>query len=68
MWLNIAGGKHHAFADRGEEFCLLIDMMVVSNYLLQSGLANKIIIIDLEFHEGNGTAKLFEDEWRVFYF
>lgn len=66
--LNVAGGTHHAFADRGEGFCLLNDMAVASNYLLDKKLANKILIIDLDVHQGNGTAKLMENEPRVFTF
>ncbi|MBX9735261.1 MAG: histone deacetylase [Chitinophagaceae bacterium] len=66
--LNIAGGTHHAFADRGEGFCLLNDMAVAANYLLYHQLAKKILIIDLDVHQGNGTAKLFENEPRVFTF
>jgi acetoin utilization deacetylase AcuC-like enzyme len=66
--LNIAGGTHHAFADRGEGFCLLNDMAVATNYLLEKELAKKIVIIDLDVHQGNGTAKLFEHEPRVFTF
>jgi acetoin utilization deacetylase AcuC-like enzyme len=64
--LNIAGGTHHAFADRGEGFCLLNDQAVAANYLLQHRLAEKILIIDLDVHQGNGTAKLFEHQARVF--
>jgi acetoin utilization deacetylase AcuC-like enzyme len=66
--LNIAGGTHHAFADRGEGFCLLNDMAVAANYLLYHQLAKKILIIDLDVHQGNGTAKLFENEPCVFTF
>jgi acetoin utilization deacetylase AcuC-like enzyme len=66
--LNVAGGTHHAFAERGEGFCLLNDMAVASNFLLKKGLANKILILDLDVHQGNGTAKLFENETRVFTF
>lgn len=66
--LNVAGGTHHAFADRGEGFCMLNDMAVASNYLLQKKLARQILIIDLDVHQGNGTAKLFENENRVFSF
>ncbi|MGL1525946.1 histone deacetylase, partial [Vibrio parahaemolyticus] len=46
--LNIAGGTHHALADRGEGFCLLNDMAVAANYLLHKQLAKKILIIDLD--------------------
>ena len=66
--LNVAGGTHHAFADHGEGFCLINDFGVASNYLLRKKLASKIIIIDLDVHQGNGTAKLFEQENRVFTF
>ena len=66
--LNVAGGTHHAFADRGEGFCLLNDFAVAANYLLQQGLARKILIIDLDVHQGNGTANIFEKEERVFTF
>jgi acetoin utilization deacetylase AcuC-like enzyme len=66
--LNVAGGTHHAFADHGEGFCLLNDFAVAANYLLHHQLAKKIVIIDLDVHQGNGTAKLFEKEARVFTF
>ncbi len=66
--LNIAGGTHHAFADRGEGFCLLNDMAVAANYLLTEKKAAKIMIIDLDVHQGNGTAKLFENNPDVFTF
>ncbi len=66
--LNIAGGTHHAFAERGEGFCLLNDMATAANFLLRKNLARKILIIDLDVHQGNGTAKLMEQEDRVFTF
>lgn len=66
--INVAGGTHHAFADRGEGFCLLNDFAVAANYLLQQQLAAQILIIDLDVHQGNGTAKIFEHEKRVFTF
>jgi acetoin utilization deacetylase AcuC-like enzyme len=66
--LNVAGGTHHAFADRGEGFCLLNDMAIASNYLLKHQLASKILIIDLDVHQGNGTASLLQNESRVFTF
>ena len=64
--LNVAGGTHHAFADHGEGFCLLNDFAVAANYLLHNKLAKKILIIDLDVHQGNGTAKLFENNPAVF--
>ena len=66
--LNVAGGTHHAFRDRGEGFCLLNDMAVAANYLLQQQLAKQILIIDLDVHQGNGTAKIFENDPCVFTF
>lgn len=64
--LNVAGGTHHAFADRGEGFCLINDMAVAAAYLLRKKLARQIIIIDLDVHQGNGTASIFREEPRVF--
>jgi acetoin utilization deacetylase AcuC-like enzyme len=66
--LNVAGGTHHAFAERGEGFCLLNDMAIAANYLLRNKLSKKILIIDLDVHQGNGTAKLMENEPSVFTF
>jgi acetoin utilization deacetylase AcuC-like enzyme len=66
--LNVAGGTHHAFADKGEGFCMLNDMAVAANYLLHKQAAKKIIIIDLDVHQGNGTAKIFENNSSVFTF
>ena len=64
--LNVAGGTHHAFADRGEGFCLINDMAVAAAYLLRENLAGQILIIDLDVHQGNGTASIFREEPRVF--
>jgi len=66
--LNVAGGTHHAFGGRGEGFCLLNDFAIAANYLLHHQLAKKIIIIDLDVHQGNGTAKIFENQPGVFTF
>lgn len=66
--LNVAGGTHHAFADRGEGFCCFNDQAVAANYLLEHGLASKILIVDLDVHQGNGTAHIFRNEPRVFTF
>lgn len=66
--LNVAGGTHHAFADRGEGFCLLNDFGIAANYLLTKKLAKQILIVDLDVHQGNGTACLFAREPRVFTF
>ncbi|MBL3655660.1 histone deacetylase family protein [Fulvivirga sediminis] len=66
--MNIAGGTHHAFTDRGEGFCLLNDQGIAAHYLLHHQLAKKILIIDLDVHQGNGTAEIFGAEDRVFTF
>jgi acetoin utilization deacetylase AcuC-like enzyme len=66
--MNIAGGTHHAYADHGEGFCILNDFAIASQYLLDHGLAKKILIIDLDVHQGNGTAHIFRDEPSVFTF
>jgi acetoin utilization deacetylase AcuC-like enzyme len=66
--LNVAGGTHHAYRDRGEGFCLLNDMATASNYLLAKNLKERILIIDLDVHQGNGTARIFEDVDEVFTF
>ena len=66
--LNIAGGTHHAFTDRGERFCLLNDIALASRYLQNEGLAKNILVIDLDVHQGNGTAQIFKDDPSVFTF
>lgn len=66
--MNVAGGTHHAYADKGEGFCLLNDVAVASYYLLENKLAKQILVIDLDVHQGNGTAVIFENEPRVFTF
>lgn len=66
--LNVAGGTHHAYADRGEGFCLLNDVAVAARYLLVTDQSRKILIIDLDVHQGNGTAAIFRDDPRVFTF
>jgi acetoin utilization deacetylase AcuC-like enzyme len=66
--MNIAGGTHHAYTNKGEGFCLLNDMAVAANYLLNKNLSKKIIIVDLDVHQGNGTAEIFKEEERVFTF
>ena len=65
---NIAGGTHHAFTNRGEGFCMLNDQAIAANYLLDQKLASKILIIDLDVHQGNGTAEIFQNNLNVFTF
>ncbi len=66
--MNIAGGTHHAFTNRGEGFCLFNDQAVGAQYLLQRGMVAKILIVDLDVHQGNGTAEIFRNEPAVFTF
>jgi acetoin utilization deacetylase AcuC-like enzyme len=66
--VNLAGGTHHAFADRGEGFCVFNDLAIASRKAMTEGLAKKMLIVDLDVHQGNGTAKIFENEPNVFTF
>ena len=66
--MNIAGGTHHAFTNRGEGFCLLNDIAIAARSLLDEKLATRILVVDLDVHQGNGTAQIFRDEPRVFTF
>lgn len=65
---NIAGGTHHAFADKAEGFCLLNDLAIAANYLIRTQKSKKVLIIDLDVHQGNGTAFLFKNNPNVFTF
>ena len=65
---NIAGGTHHAFRDRGEGFCLLNDQAAAAAWLLAHAQATQVLIVDLDVHQGNGTAAIFRHEPRVFTF
>jgi acetoin utilization deacetylase AcuC-like enzyme len=64
--LNLAGGTHHAFTYKGEGFCVLNDIAIASSHLLRHRLAERILVIDLDVHQGNGTAQIFQQEPRVF--
>ncbi|MFD2035960.1 histone deacetylase [Belliella marina] len=66
--MNIAGGTHHAFTDRGEGFCLLNDIAIAANYLLENRLSKKVLVVDLDVHQGNGTAEIFKNNDDVFTF
>lgn len=66
--MNIAGGTHHAFTDRGEGFCLLNDIAITANYLIENGLVAKVLLVDLDVHQGNGTAQIFQNRKDVFTF
>lgn len=65
---NLAGGTHHAFADRGEGFCVFNDVAVAARVLQRDGLASRIAAVDLDVHQGNGTAAIFAGDARVFTF
>jgi acetoin utilization deacetylase AcuC-like enzyme len=65
---NVAGGTHHAGSNWGEGFCLLNDQAIAASYLLGNNLASRILIVDLDVHQGNGTAEIFKNEPRVFTF
>ena len=66
--MNIAGGTHHAFTNKGEGFCMLNDQAIGARYLQEKGLANKILIVDLDVHQGNVTAEIFQNNNTVFTF
>ncbi len=65
---NVAGGTHHAGTNWGEGFCMLNDQAMAANYLLKNNLAKSILIVDLDVHQGNGTAEIFEHNPCVFTF
>ena len=64
--MNIAGGTHHAFTNRAEAFCLLNDQAIAANFLLKNDYCKKILILDLDVHQGNGTAEIFRNNKSVF--
>ncbi len=66
--LNIAGGTHHAFSNRGEGFCLLNDLAIAAARLIHHQFVKKVLIIDLDVHQGNGTAEIFQKRDDVFTF
>jgi len=66
--MNIAGGTHHAYTNRGEGFCLLNDIAIASKYLLDHRGLQQILVVDLDVHQGNGTAEIFANDKRVFTF
>ena len=65
---NLAGGTHHAFADRGEGFCVLNDVAIAIRVLLRDGLIQRAAIVDCDVHQGNGTATIFANDSTVFTF
>jgi len=65
---NTAGGTHHAFPSYGSGFCIFNDLAIASRTLQHQGLVNKILIVDCDVHQGDGTAYIFEDDDSVFTF
>jgi acetoin utilization deacetylase AcuC-like enzyme len=65
---NTAGGSHHANFDGGAGYCVFNDVAVAANYLLNKGLVKKILIVDLDVHQGNGNSDIFENNKDVFTF
>ena len=65
---NTAGGSHHANFDEGAGYCVFNDVAVAANYLLIKGLVKKILIVDLDVHQGNGNSDIFENNKNVFTF
>jgi acetoin utilization deacetylase AcuC-like enzyme len=66
--MNIAGGTHHAYTNRGEAFCLLNDQAIGARFLQAKNLVKKVLIVDLDVHQGNGTAEIFQNDNTVFTF
>jgi acetoin utilization deacetylase AcuC-like enzyme len=65
---NLAGGTHHAFPDRGEGYCVFNDVAVATRTLQREHQAHRVAVIDLDVHQGNGTAAIFRDDPSVFTF
>ncbi len=65
---NLAGGTHHAFPSHGEGFCVLNDVAIAIRVLQREGSIGRALVIDLDVHQGNGTAAIFEGDSGVFTF
>jgi acetoin utilization deacetylase AcuC-like enzyme len=66
--VHLAGGTHHAFADHGQGYCVFNDVAVAFRVLQSEGLARRAVVIDLDVHQGNGTAAIFANDSDVFTF
>jgi acetoin utilization deacetylase AcuC-like enzyme len=66
--VNLAGGTHHAFADRGEGYCVFNDVAVAARVVQREGRCARIAVVDCDVHQGNGTAAIFRDDASVFTF
>ena len=65
---NLAGGTHHAFHDRGEGFCVFNDAAVAARAMQAEGLAERVLVVDCDVHQGNGTASILRGDERSFTF
>jgi acetoin utilization deacetylase AcuC-like enzyme len=65
---NLAGGTHHAFPDHGQGFCVLNDVAIAARHLEADRAARRFLVVDLDVHQGNGTAAIFEDDPAVYTF
>tara|TARA_B100000886_G_scaffold212227_2_gene147019 strand:+ start:730 stop:1635 length:906 start_codon:yes stop_codon:yes gene_type:complete len=63
---NTAGGSHHAFYDQGNGYCVFNDVAVAAKFLKKKYLLRKILILDLDVHQGDGTAKIFQNDDTIF--
>lgn len=68
LGITIGGGYHHAFYDHGEGFCIFNDLAITARYLIYKGFARRILIIDLDVHQGNGTASILSKDENIFTF
>lgn len=66
--MHLGGGFHHAFADHGEGFCVLNDMACAIRSLQQRGMVRRVLVVDLDLHQGNGTASIFKTDPSVYTF
>ena len=66
LGINLAGGTHHAYPDHGEGFCVLNDVAIAVQELLETRNVSKVFVLDLDVHQGNGTAAIFAHDPRVF--
>ena len=66
--VNLAGGTHHAFSDHGQGYCWLNDSVIAARSIQAAGLVEKILIVDCDVHQGNGTAAIVKDDSSIFTF
>lgn len=66
--VNLAGGTHHAFADHGAGYCVFNDSIVAARHVQASGLARRVLVIDLDVHQGNGTASIARNDASIYTF